>query len=296
MMNSNYSRIQINLLPPELKPGPSVRYSVLLNFLFIAATLSFIMIHSVYSLNRLASYKEASRETAKQIEQYKVNEEYYNELIDIQEKVNSYGRLISMASIDYVEMPLIMERMSGLLPDGVFLRSVSNDKPAEGSNFVVLRFQLSASKDDPALLQKTLQAFKNDKYLHDCYMSSAEVREQGIQDRLEQFGINWEANESAADQPQLLANLIEFEVQARVARPLDTEGMARTMDNSKRLTEIKFKTPPPPDEKGKKKKSKDSNGGGSGTKKTKEERKAEERAAAETGGLPPSAVEDEGGN
>ncbi len=285
-MNSNYSRIQINLLPSELKPGPSVRFGVLLGFLCISAVLAYVMIDSVISLNRMAYYKESNAELKKQIEQRQVDEKFYNELISIKDSVDSYGRLISMASVDYVEMPLIMERMSGLLPDGVFLRAVSNDKPAEGSNYVVLRFLLSAAKDDPALLTRTLQAFKNDKYLHDCYMSDAEMREEGLQDRLEQFGIKWNASQSQDEGPQLMANLIEFEVQARVTRPLDTEGLARTLDNSSKLTEITFKIPPPKEDKDKKKK-------GGKAKKTMEQRRAEEEAAAHSGGLPPSATEEE---
>jgi hypothetical protein len=91
-------------------------------------------------------------------------------------------------------------------------------------------------------------------------MSDAEYKQENLSDRLPQFGINWTATDAAALEEGELsgvaglnANLIDFQVQALVKRPLATEGLPRTMDDSEVLSKIKFLTPPPPDEKGGKK-------------------------------------------
>lgn len=282
-MAGNYSRIQVNLLPPELQPGPPVRYGLVFNIILIAGTLTFILVHSFTSLSRISTYREQNVELQKNIDSLKPNEEYYTNLKNIEEKVNSYGRLISLASVDYVEMPVLMERVSRVLPDGVYLRAVANDRPEEQSNFVVLRFDLTASRNDPRLLEATLAAFKKDEYFNDCYMANAEYHQEGIQDRLPEFGINWNASQKRDDAPQLMADLIEFQIQARVKRPLSTEQLPRSYDASSTLTSIEFKTYVPPAKEEKK------------GKKSKEERRKEEEEAAHSGGLPPSATSEDAG-
>src|SRR4030042_651407 len=105
---SNYGRIEINLLPPELLPGPAVRFGLLIRVLIVMMALAFIAVDSYYGFIRLGlergNREGLEREKAGLVQ----GAADYDALASFGEKISRYGRLVALASTDYAELQLLL--------------------------------------------------------------------------------------------------------------------------------------------------------------------------------------------
>jgi len=244
---SNYRNIEINLLPPELMPPPTVRTAVILNFAIVLGVLAYMAVATFGIFNEIRSQQEQKADLQKQVEAKKDVEEMYADLQKHEESVNQYGRLVSLASVDYIDAPVLLDRLAKIIPAGVYLNRISNDKSSPNAKATVVQVELMTTKQDPALMQATLDAFKNDSIFHDCFMANAEIHKESITDNLADYGINWHAsgpNISAS----IDVNKYQFAIMASVPKLVDTSGLPVSSDQSIYLADVPFKTPPPEDE------------------------------------------------
>jgi hypothetical protein len=224
-----YSRIEVNLLPPEMQPGPMVRYSLLINVALVLLTLAFILINLFLGWIRLDLAREDVEQLQAQVKANAYIENDYNRLAEMGNKLSNYGRLVAYASLDYVDMPVVLNRLSAIIPDGVYLARVSNGS-TQNNNSTSMVIQLKASHDDPALLIAALRNFKADSLFSECYLPTAAYGEQDLSAMLDQAGITW-----AVDGPDVTTNIVsgqyDFEIHARLPRPLPGLSLPTQVDH-----------------------------------------------------------------
>jgi hypothetical protein len=61
----SYERIEVNLLPPELQPGPAVRYGLMINIALIAGVITFIVLDLIVNSYRLSELIAQNKELEK---------------------------------------------------------------------------------------------------------------------------------------------------------------------------------------------------------------------------------------
>ena len=226
-----YRRLDINLLPSELQPGPVVRYAVVINTIVIGVTVAFLIVDSFLGLTLIGTLKREIETKESLVQSLATIEADYNQLIAIEKHVNSIGRLIALASAEYTDMPVIMERITKLLPYGVYVDSVSSQQGNVGSISSEIRISLVASRSDPALLINTFSAFKKDEILGDCYMRSAEFAEGNLEHVLEAAGVTWSATgPDVADYSS--ADSFNFEIYSTIYTPIDPGDLAARVDKT----------------------------------------------------------------
>jgi hypothetical protein len=226
-----YRHLDINLLPPELQPGPVVRYAVVINTLVIGVTVAFLVVDSFVGLTNMASLKRDIENKEDQIQAKATVVSDYNELTNIETHVNSVGRLIGLASAEYVEMPVVMERITKLLPEGVYLDRVTSEARTVGATTTNIRIILAASKPDPQMLVQTFNRFKDDDILGDCYMRVAEFEEREIGSVLEAAGVNWIAAGPGIGDYTNTEQFV-FEIHSVLHPPVETGGLATVLDKT----------------------------------------------------------------
>src|SRR5687768_7902542 len=106
---STYRNIEINLLPPELQPPPTVRTAVILNIAIVLGMLAYMAVSTVKTFNDIRLQQQQIRDNEQLIQSKQPVVEMYTELSDIREKVDRYGRLVSLASVDYVDVPVLLD-------------------------------------------------------------------------------------------------------------------------------------------------------------------------------------------
>jgi len=223
-----YSRIEVNLLPPEMQPGPMVRYSLLINVALVMLTLAFILINLFLGWIRLDLAREDVAQLQEQVSANAYIENDYNRLADMGNMLSNYGRLVAYASLDYVDMPVVLNRLSVIIPDGVYLASVANSgSQDQNTNMVV---QLKASHDDPALIIAALRSFKADTLFSECYLPTAVFGEEDLTNLLEQAGITWTVGGTDVT-TNIISEQYNFEIHARLPRPLSGFALPIQVDN-----------------------------------------------------------------
>jgi hypothetical protein len=226
---SSYRGIEINLLPPELMPGPAVRFTPLINLTIILIAVAYIAVDAFIGWNRLqlarsdlADLEQRRRAKARVLADY-------DRLSNFGERVNRYGRLVAMASTDYVEMPVVLNRLAQIVPDGVFLESVTNTRAATRGGDVRLVVVLKASRKDPRLALETLEAFKADAIFADCFMPAVYYEEESLRELMEARGIDWDASGPTVP-TSIAADQYAIEIHATLPRPLTGIGLPLTFD------------------------------------------------------------------
>jgi len=219
----SYNRLEINLLPPELQPGPAVRYSLLINVVIISVTVAFIAVDSFIGLTRMANLGRDNHALEDDIARLQPVVADYMRLRNIDTQISSYGQLISLASGEYVDIPVVLERLAQIIPEGVFVETISNERPSGPMRDVVLAVELRSAERDPALVVDTFLAFKEDPLLGNCYLRLMEYEEDVLEPYLKQFNINWQAD--GPELPQSLSsNQYKFEIRALLPVPMSTDA------------------------------------------------------------------------
>ena len=235
-MNS-YSRLEVNLLPPEMLPGPAVRYALMVNILICLVALAYILVDAGISWQRLQSRIEARRVLEAEVssQAHIIND--FERLEGMNRRLSRYGRLIALASFDYVDMPVILARLAEIIPEGVYLDTVYNRGADAGA--IRLSTVLKTSKRDPGQLLATLKAYKADSIFQDCYMPSATFREEALDELMERVGISWSVSGPKAP-GSVIAEQYEFEILAALPRPLVGLNLPIRRDDTVYFTRLRM--------------------------------------------------------
>ena len=244
---STYRNIDINLLPPELQPPPTVRTAVILNAALVLGVLAYILLGTFGTFNKIRNEQQQIKDNQQLIDSKKQVVETYTQLSNVREQVDKYGRLVSLASVDYIDVPVLLDRLSKIIPAGVYLNSVANDKSSPNSRSTIVQIKLNTTSNDPKLMQATLDRFKEDSMFHDCYMRSAELQKVSLNDQLANFKVDWTASGPQIP-PSIDVDKYEFIVMANVPKLVDTTGLPVRADKSIYLADVEFKVPPPEEE------------------------------------------------
>jgi hypothetical protein len=228
----SYDRIEINLLPPELQPGPAVRYGLMVNIAMIAGTVTFIVLDAIinsFKLNDLVAQN-------KNLEQTKVNLETvtadFNRLIAIDQQITNYGKMISLASGFYYDLPVVMDRISRLLPAEVYVDKVSNARTRKGSKSSQVSVALKTSRRDPRLMQQTLVAFKGEPLFQDCFLRTATFEQESLDPIKQRMNVDWSASGAEIDE-QLLVDMYTFEIAVNLPLSARITGLPVAYDQSR---------------------------------------------------------------
>src|SRR5688500_14743454 len=109
---STYRNIEINLLPPELQPPPTVRTAVILNAAIILGVLTYMGLLTFTTFNQISSQQEQIRDAQQLIESKQSVVAMYDALSGVDDQIDRYGRLVSLASVDYVDVPVLLDRLA----------------------------------------------------------------------------------------------------------------------------------------------------------------------------------------
>jgi hypothetical protein len=238
----SYGRLEINLLPPELQPGPAVRYSLLINFALISGLLAFLGLDVFLSMSRISMLNRNIRDLTAQVEQRQQVATDYNAIVDIRGEIQHFGQIVGLASARYADMPVVLDRLSRLLPDGVFISSVANSRAPASSTKANVIVTLLAAKPDPRLMQQTLEAFKRDAIFSECYLSRATAAPQALDEYLKQINISWSANGPGYNN-QASADEFEFDISVTITQPMTIGGLPVVFDVSRYFEKFKLDLP-----------------------------------------------------
>ncbi|MCB1188699.1 hypothetical protein KDL29_16180 [bacterium] len=228
----SYRRIEINLLPPELQPGPAVRSALIINIALILVTMFTILLSAALSIYQLAQYKEDIDHRERSIKSLQSVKDGYQQLQRIDAAVGNYGKIIGIASTNYIDLPVLLSHLSGILPDRVYLTDISNVRAgnvnavsvldAKRPTFVTMTFR-TANKD-LGQIQNTLNRLKTDPVFANCVLTNASLDSQELSNLSELLGIAGTFELPTTFDGNQNHEYYEFIIRAEVQRPLPIEG------------------------------------------------------------------------
>lgn len=219
-----YSRIDVNLLPQELQPGPVVRYGFIINIAIVAATVTFLVLDGILTFTKLSMERALTVELQNEIGSLDQVVEDRERLQTIEESVHRYAQMVNLAALEYVDIPIVLDRLSRIIPDGVFLTRVAIDRAAGSSQSAAVHIDLMTSRRDEQLLLRAVKAFKEDSIFHDCVMRYAAYEEADLANLLEDSDITW--NVSGPDiSTDISAEQYEFQMLVNLVMPISSEGI-----------------------------------------------------------------------
>ncbi|MEZ5339397.1 MAG: hypothetical protein R3F46_14190 [bacterium] len=252
----SYRRIEVNLLPPELQPGPAVRSALIINIALILITVFTILLSAALSLNQYAVYIQDIAQREQSIAGLQSVKEGYMQLQRIDAAVRNYGKIVGIASTNYIDLPVMLAHLSGVLPERVYLTNVSNVRPGNVSavaaldanrpTFVTMTFR--TANQDMNLITRTLDALKADPVFGNCVLTNASIDSENLQQLSNALG-----NEVSFTLPMENGNepaysFYQFIVRAEVRRPLPDTGARVITDNLELFqasNPLPDKAPPP---------------------------------------------------
>ncbi len=238
----SYRRIEVNLLPPELQPGPAIRSALIINITLILGTAFAILLTAALSIYRYAQYETDIEKTTQSIANLASVKEGYQQLQKIDAAVHNYGAIVGIATTDYIDLPVLLSHLSNILPDEVYLVNVSNTRAGNTTAYSVLdpnratfiSMTLRSSRKDLGLILRTLERLKQDEVFANCVLTNAELDSEDLLDLSEALGMEIMFDlPSSADVPQEY-NFYEFVIRAEVTRPLVDTG-SRVLDDQLEL-------------------------------------------------------------
>ena len=232
MAQNLYSRIEINLLPPELRPRPAIRYTAWVSTVIIIVTVGLIGWNLFSSWETMRDLRLQKVALAQQINQREPIRQDYRELKQIESDLRDYGKIISMASSDYVDMPVVLARLAQLLPDGVYLSRITNLGTTKNRGEAIeLSVTLRSAKRDEQLLIQTLTNLKQDPIMADCYMRTADLTDVPLTTLQDICQAKWDVA-MPADSAFARNQEYEFEVLVSLSRVLPKDGLVLVADES----------------------------------------------------------------
>jgi hypothetical protein len=235
----SYRRIEINLLPPELQPGPVVRSALIINITMILGTFFAIVLTASLSLYRYMQYIDDIAKTTQSIKSLESVREGYQQLQRIDAAVLNYGKVIGIASTDYIDMPVLLSHLSNIIPSGVYLTSVTNARAGNvtavtvldpnRSTFVSMGF--NTSKHDVGQIISTLSALKADPVFSNCVLTNARLSSEQLIELSTALGMDVTFDLPLSESTSEEYNFFEFIIRAEVRRPINDSGMRVVSEN-----------------------------------------------------------------
>jgi hypothetical protein len=238
----NYGRINVNLLPPELQPGPAVRYALLINTALISITLLVLILGLTTSLSRIGNMTRDIVEIKQVLAEGEPIKKQHESLSKLRDSIDNYGRLVALCSADYVAMPVLLDRLSRLVPEGVFLERITNQGTRRRGMETVISVQLRSSKPDIEQLRQTIVSFKKDPLFTESHLRTGDIEESALDDLMQRIGVNWAFSGPGVVDRQPNRNYA-FEIVTRIPRDFEVEGLPVLFDQSP-LYEVKMLAPP----------------------------------------------------
>jgi hypothetical protein len=239
---NNFQRLEINLLPPEMAPGPAIRPTTIFNVLLIMAALFIIGLNLVSNLSQINTLSKTVQENDQKILQQQPIVEEYMALKEIKDNTEGRGKLVGMASATYVEYPVILDRVSRLLPDGVYLTKASSGGGAgRGDKEIILEFNTATSQAE--LMNRTLEAFKTSPMFRDVYLRTGNFRPQPLDEVGNEFNIPWRYSSPNPDDA-FVTQSYNFEIRAQVNSPLEVDDLVTVLDKSELMLPFELTTDP----------------------------------------------------
>ncbi|MCB1215754.1 hypothetical protein KDL44_00050 [bacterium] len=224
----SYRRIEVNLLPPELQPGPAVRSALIINIALILITAFVIILSAALSIYQYAQYNDDIKKRRMSIDSLQSVKDGYQQLQRIDSAVGNYGKIVGIASTNYIDLPVMLSHLSGLLPDKVYLTDVSNLRggnvnavsvlDANRPTFVTMTCR-TATKD-LGLIQRTLATLKEDPIFANCVLTNATLDSEELTDLAELLGIAGTFEFPDTFEGAEGHEFYEFIIRAEVRRPL----------------------------------------------------------------------------
>lgn len=234
----SYRKIEINLLPPELQPGPVVRSALIINITMILGTFFAIVLTASLSLIRYAQYLDDISKTTQSIKNLESVREGYQQLQRIDAAVLNYGKVIGIASTDYLDMPVLLSHLANIIPGGVYLTQVTNARAGNVTAVTVLdpnratfvSMSFNTSKQDIGQIINTLNALKADPVFSNCVLTNARLSSEQLSELSNALGMefNFKIPETEASSAEY--NYFEFIIRAEVRRPVNDTGMRIVTD------------------------------------------------------------------
>lgn len=246
----SYRRIEVNLLPPELQPGPAVRSALIINITLILGTAFAIILSSALSIYRYVQYDRDIRETRRSIENLSSVKDGYEQLQRIETAVTNYGAIVGIASTDYVDIPVLLSHLSTLLPEQVYLTNVSNTRLGSASAASVLdprrstyvSMTFNTSNKDLGLISRTLNALKQDPLFSKCVLTNTSLDSETLTDLSDALGINVSFDLPNTGDIEQEYEYYQFVIRAEVTRPLTDTGN-RVIDDQLELFKASMPMP-----------------------------------------------------
>ena len=227
----NYGRINVNLLPPELLPGPAVRYALLINTALVSIMLLVLVLGLTTSLSRINNLTRDITEIKGVLAKGEPIKDQYESLSKLRDSIDNYGRLVALASADYVAMPVLLDRLSKVIPNGVFLERITNQGTRRRGADTVVSIQLRSSKPDISQLHQTIMGFKKDPLFNDSYLRTGDIEESVLDDVLAQAGVTWTASGPGISTRVPNENYV-FEIVTKIPRDFEVQGLPVLFDQS----------------------------------------------------------------
>jgi hypothetical protein len=235
-----YQRLEVNLLPPELAPPPPVRLAWIINAALILFGLGFIAVHFFGTMIAISAVKKDISEKDTIIASQKPDLDTYNRLEEIRMHTEGRGKLVGMASSSYVEYPVVLERISRIVPPGVYLVEATSASGKGGSD---MRLQFRASRNDPALLSATLEAFKVNPMFRDTFMRTADYEQEPLGELADAFNIPYGYSNPDSDE-LFVMDEFAFEIHTKVNSPVAPDDLVLVVDRSDLMTEFEVLSNP----------------------------------------------------
>jgi hypothetical protein len=123
---------------------------------------------------------------------------------------------------------VVLDRLSKIIPDGVYLANVANQSAASGNIDLVV--SLKSSDNTPGQIIETLSNFKQDSIFANCYLPAASYAEESLTDLMQRSGITW--NIGGPDAPgNIVAQQFDFQIHSRLERPLPGINLPAQVDD-----------------------------------------------------------------
>lgn len=118
-------RIDINLLPPEFRPAPAVRW--LPPYLaFVYSIGAFLLLWVIFAhFAHVNSLKTDVKSLEKSVASYKPFEEAYEKSKLAIQDLEKLKKVFNALEATYVDWPLFLRKLEGKVPSGVWLTSIS---------------------------------------------------------------------------------------------------------------------------------------------------------------------------
>ena len=120
-------RLDINLLPPEFRPAPPLRWTTPYLALLYSLAVFLVMWFAFHSYAEVVGVRSEVNEVAKRVESLKMYERAYDESQQAVESLGQVKTLFAYLDSGYVDWPIFMRKLQPYVPSQVWLTSTASE-------------------------------------------------------------------------------------------------------------------------------------------------------------------------